>query len=199
MNEITTVLTTKATFSDDGRKRYLLTKVWDEQKPKLAIIMLAPSSAAGIELDTTTQLVLNNADRLGYGSVAIVNLFATLNDFSLKHAEDEDPENLDTIAKAAQEADTIVYASGVGKAKNKTFLHRQTQVLLALHIHEKKLVCLSNADGKARLQHPLSPAVRTWHLSPLKIKELLPDPPKATPTQEKQSSEAPTKKEKTKQ
>ena len=199
MNEITTVLTTKATFSDDGHKRYLLTKVWDEQKPKLAIIMLAPSSAAGIELDTTTQLVLNQADRLGYGSVAIVNLFATLNDFSLKHAEDEDPENLNAIVKAAQEADTIVYASGVGKAKNKTFLRRQTQVLLALHTHEKKLVCLSNADGKARLQHPLSPAVRTWHLSPLKIKELLPEPPKAPPAQEKKSGEAPTKKEKTKQ
>ena len=93
MKNIKTTLITEAIFSDDGRKRYLLKKTWDEAKPELAIIMLAPSEAAGIELDTTTQLVLNNAARLGYGAVAITNLFATLNDFSLQMAEDEDPEN----------------------------------------------------------------------------------------------------------
>ena len=65
MKSIVTTLTTEAVFSDDGVKRYLLRKTWDESKPKLAIIMLAPSEASGIELDTTTQLVLNNAARLG--------------------------------------------------------------------------------------------------------------------------------------
>lgn len=39
--------------------------------------------------------------------------------------------------------------------------------------HEAKLTCLTNADGRARLQHPLSPAVRIWYLVPLKIKELV--------------------------
>ena len=53
MPSITTTLTTVATFSDDNLKRYLLRKIWDENKPKLAIIMLAPSEAAGIELDNT--------------------------------------------------------------------------------------------------------------------------------------------------
>lgn len=86
MEKIVATLTTEAVFSDDGLKRYLLRKTWDDTKPKLAIVMLAPSEASGIELDTTTQLVLNNSARLGYGSVSIVNLFATLNDFSLKQA-----------------------------------------------------------------------------------------------------------------
>lgn len=106
MPTITTTLTTEATFSDNNLKRYLLRKTWDENKPKLAIIMLAPSEAAGIELDNTTLLVLNNASRLGYGGVDVLNLFATLNDFGLKEAEDEDPDNLNAIVQSVQEADT---------------------------------------------------------------------------------------------
>lgn len=118
--------------------------------------MLAPSAASGIALDNTTSLVLNNADRLGYGSAAIVNLFATLNDFSLTHAEDEDPDNLKAILDICQNADQIVYAPGTGKAKSKVLQRRQEQVLNALRPYESKLNCLTNADGKAQLQHPLS-------------------------------------------
>jgi hypothetical protein len=175
MNTITTTLATVAMFSDDGKKRYLLRKLWDEKLPSLAVIMLAPSEASGIELDTTTQLVLNNASRLGYGSVTIVNLFATLNDFKLQQAEDEDAENLKEILLAAKNANQVVYAPGVGKAKNKAFALRQEQVLNALRPYEVKLCCLCNESGDARLQHPLSPAVRVWHLSAFKISELLPN------------------------
>ena len=59
----------------------------------------------------------------------------------------------------------IVYAAGVGKTKNKLFQERQKQVLTALRPVEHKLFCLCNEAGTARLQHPLSPAVRTWELS----------------------------------
>jgi hypothetical protein len=186
MNTITTTLATVAMFSDDGKKRYLLRKLWDEKLPSLAVIMLAPSEASGIELDTTTQLVLNNASRLGYGSVTIVNLFATLNDFKLQQAEDEDAENLKEILLAVKNANQVVYAPGVGKAKNKAFALRQEQVLNALRPYEVKLCCLCNESGNARLQHPLSPAVRVWHLSAFKISELLPNPAKEEqPTKKK--------------
>lgn len=181
MPTITTTLTTEATFSDDNLKRYLLRKTWDENKPKLAIIMLAPSEAAGIELDNTTLLVLNNASRLGYGGVDVLNLFASLNDFGLKEAEDEDTDNLNAIVQSVQEADIIIYAAGVGKAKSKVFQRRQEQVLAALRPYEDKLHCLTNESGRARLQHPLSPAVRTWHLSPLKVSELIAEPEKKEP------------------
>lgn len=191
MNTITTTLATVAMFSDDGKKRYLLRKLWDEKLPSLAVIMLAPSEASGIELDTTTQLVLNNASRLGYGSVTIVNLFATLNDFKLQQAEDEDAENLKEILLAAKNANQVVYAPGVGKAKNKAFALRQEQVLNALRPYEVKLCCLCNESGNARLQHPLSPAVRVWHLSAFKISELLP----ATPMSKSAPQKIKTKKE----
>lgn len=193
MEKIITTLTTEALFSEDGFKRYLLRKRWDDTKPKLTIIMLAPTSeAAGIELDATTQRVLNNSARLGYGSVSIVNLFAILNDAALKQVEDEDPENIDVIVQQAQDADTIVYAPGVGKAKSKTFQQRQEQVLAALLPFVSKLHCLCDEDGEARLQHPLSPAVRTWYLSPLKMSEFV-TLPSAEPDQKKKPRGRPPK------
>ena len=173
MKTIATTLATVAQFSDDGKKRYLLRKIWNEKLPSLTIIMLAPSEASGIVLDTTTQLCLNNASRLGYGSITIVNLFATLNDFALHQAEEEDPENLKAILEAVRKADQIVYAPGTGKAKNKVFQKRQEQVLKELAPYEVKLCCLSDDEGKAKYQHPLSPAVRVWNLCPLKVKELV--------------------------
>lgn len=185
MQTVKTMLTTEATFSDDGIKRYLLRKTWDDSKPSLAIIMLAPSSASGIELDSSTQLVLNNCFRLGFGSVDVLNLFATLNDFALKEAEDEDAENTSAIVQSAEKAGTLVYAAGTGKAKNKTFQRRQEQVLNALRPYEGKLHCLTGETGRARLQHPLSPAVRIWHLSPLKISELIAEPKKEAESKQK--------------
>ena len=50
MKKIQITLTTTAEFSENGKKRYLHTKTWDESKPRLAIIMIAPSEASGIEL-----------------------------------------------------------------------------------------------------------------------------------------------------
>lgn len=173
MNIIETTLTTQAVFSEDNTKRYLLKKTWDPALPKLTICMLAPSIAAGIQLDTTTSLVLNNASALGFGSVSIVNLFATLGDFTCDELK-EDPENLDAILEAVQSADVAIYAPGVGKAKLIAFQERSRQVLEALRPYEKKLKCLTSASGKAKLLHPLCPAVRNWTLAELRLDELLP-------------------------
>ncbi|MBQ8400945.1 MAG: DUF1643 domain-containing protein [Clostridia bacterium] len=82
-----TNLITEAVFSEDRTKRYLLYKNWDATKPSLCIILLAPSEADLITLDNTTQLVLNNAVRLGYGGVYIWNLFSRLNDFHLRNVD----------------------------------------------------------------------------------------------------------------
>lgn len=186
MKEVKSTLITEAVFSDDGTKRYLLRKTWDAAKPKLTIIMLAPSQASEVSMDTTTQLVVNNVCRLGYGGVTIVNLFAKLNDFMLKEAEDEDAENLEAIIGAVKDCEKVVLAAGTGKLKNKMFQKRQEQVMTALRPYEDKLHCLCNETGGGRLQHPLSPVVREWHLSPLKISELI-GPAKEETKQEKKT------------
>ena len=202
MNTIETTLTTQAIFNDDHTKRYLLNKTWNETLPKLTIIMLAPSEASGVALDTTTQLCLNNATRLGYGSISIVNLFATINDFDLKQQTGAgDPDNLNAIVEACQNCDQIVYAPGTGKAKNRFFLNRQEEVLTALLPMEEKLSCLCNEICNTRLHHPLSPAVRTWNLSPLKISELIdlkplePQQPEKEPEKKPKGRSKATKKE----
>lgn len=186
MKTETTTLKTEAVYSDDGARRFLLRKTWSEKLPKLAIIMLSPSAADGIQLDTTTQLVVNNSARLGYGSVAIVNLSAVLNDFKLQ-CTNEDPENIKAILNAAEEAEKIIYAPGTGKARNKSFMLLQKRVLTALVAHEGKLCCLCNEYGDGRLQHPLSPQVREWSLSPLKIKELITLPTEIEPKPKKKA------------
>lgn len=202
MNTINTTLTTEAIFNDERTKRYLLRKVWDENLPKLTIVMLAPSEASGVALDTTTQLCLNNASLLGYGSIAIVNLFATINDFDLKQQTGfGDPDNLKAIVEACQNCDQIVYAPGTGKARNKFFINRQEEVLKALLPLEEKLSCLCNEICNTRLHHPLSPAVRTWNLSPLKVSELVdlkpqePQQPEKTPEKKQKGRPKVTKKE----
>ena len=193
METITTTLTTQAIFNDSHTKRYLLCKVWDENLPKLTIIMLAPSEASGVALDTTTQLCLNNATRLGYGSISIVNLFATVNDFDLKQQTGfGDPDNLNAIIEACQNCDQILYCPGTGKARNKFFINRQEEILKALLPMEEKLSCLCNDICNTRLHLPLSPAVRTWILSPLKVSELV----DLKPQEPQQPEKAPEKKQK---
>ena len=178
MEIIETTLSTQAVFSDDGEKRYLLKKIWNTSLPKLTIIMLKPSIASGVELDPTTVAVLNNASALGFGSVSIVNLFATLGNIDISEETGDDPENLDVIIEATQEGDTVIYAPGVGKAKLLTFQERSTQVLEALRPFEKKLRCLTNASGKAKFLHPLCPSVRFWgNLAEFSVSELLPNNP----------------------
>lgn len=178
MKTIQTKLETAAVFSDDASKRYLLKKLWDSKKPSLAIIMLVPSEASGIALDNTTLLVINNAARLGYGSVSIVNLFATLNDTALTCDEERDDVNLAMILEEVKKSDTVIYAPGVGKAKNPVFQTRAAQVLETLKPYSKKLKCISNEDDTVRLLHPLTPVVRTWYLRDVTIDEALQAAPK---------------------
>ena len=87
----------------------------------------------------------------------------------------DDVENQKVMVKTFKEAATIIYAAGVGKVKNKTFQRLQEEVAELLRPHEAKLKCLCDAKGNSRLQHPLSPAVRTWYISPLAVEELLPE------------------------
>jgi len=196
MKEITSILRTEIVMSDDGTKRYSLRKVWAEDKPSLAIVMLCPSSSGEVAVDTSTALTMANCYRLGYGSVTIVNLFSTINDFALKRVEEEDSNNLNAILRAVECSDCVVFASGTGKTKNKTYIQRAQQVLTALRPYEAKLYCLCDQEGGSRYLHPLSPRVREWYMSPLTINELITKPKMVEPEPKKKGGTKATKKEK---
>lgn len=195
MKEIISNLRTEILVSEDGAKRYSLRKVWDESKPSLAIVMLCPSSSGEVAVDTSTALSMANCYRLGYGSVTIVNLFSTVNDFALKLASESDEENLKAIVVAAEKSSCMVLGFGTGRAKNKVFQRRMEQVLNDLRPYEDKLHFLCDAQGGSRGLHPLSPRVREWHLSPMKISELIDEPTKTEPEPKKKGRPKAVKKE----
>ena len=192
MKEIISNLRTEIVASDDGVYRYSLRKIWDEQKPSLAILMICPSSSGEVAVDTSTMLTLGNCYRLGYGSVAIINLFSKVNDFDLKDDTETDEENLQAILKAAESVDCFVLGAGTGKAKNKIFQRRLEQVLLALRPYEDKLHCLCDEDGGSRGLHPLSPRLRRWCLSKCSVSEFI-DIPMEEPDPKKNGKGKPSK------
>lgn len=64
-----------AEVSSCGQYRFLLTRVWDEQKPRALVIMLNPSNANAHRDDPTIRSCVRLLDHLGYGSFEVVNLF----------------------------------------------------------------------------------------------------------------------------
>ncbi len=161
-------ITSKSSLSDDKNKRYLLNIQWDNAGENLCIVMLSAGRSNGVCNDKTTNLVMKNAVNLGYGSVSILNLFASV-DGTKENVEDK--ENLSVIDATAKETKTIVFAVGTASKTNKAIAERQKDVLGMLKKYEKKLFCISDADGK-KFYHPLCPKVADWNLVKTTVKEL---------------------------
>ena len=169
MQTETTTMQTTVIYNDDKTHRYLLRKEWNSDKPSAEIIMLYPSFADTVTVDHTTMFVLQNLERLDYGSVNIVNLFSSM---SGKHSTlDIDEDNMNYIMEYAEKSDIIIFATGTGGDGNKTVLRMQKQVLDMLKPFQKKLNCITDARRR-KFYHPLCPAVRNWILSPFSYDEL---------------------------
>lgn len=59
-----------------GPYRYTLTRVWEEERPRVCFVMLNPSTADASQEDPTIRRCLSFARSWGYGSLEVVNLFA---------------------------------------------------------------------------------------------------------------------------
>lgn len=105
-----------ANISNSGLYRYELVRVWDWDKPRLLYIMLNPSIADGLQDDATIRKCVGFADRLGFGSISVVNLFAYRATNPKELTKVEDPIgnmfNDDTILVAASNANLIIAAWG---------------------------------------------------------------------------------------
>lgn len=67
---------TSATISTCERFRYVLQRSWNQTLPALMFIMLNPSTADAHEDDPTIRKCIGFADRNGFGSIIVCNLFA---------------------------------------------------------------------------------------------------------------------------
>ena len=63
-------------LSDCEKYRYSLTRVWDDNKPRVLFIMLNPSTADAEKDDPTIRRCMGFAKDWGYGGIYVVNLFA---------------------------------------------------------------------------------------------------------------------------
>jgi hypothetical protein len=154
--------TGEATFDAEGKYRYLLSRRWNSNLPRIGFIMLNPSSADGERDDPTLRRCCGFARRWGYGAVDVTNLFALRSPHppALRNQDDAvGPKNDDYLRKVAEEVDMLVVAWGNGGALR----GRATQVRTL--IGGRPAFCLGvTAQGEPR--HPLYVQSATT-LSPL--------------------------------
>ena len=138
-----------AIFSDDGRYRYALWRVWSKTRPFLLQIGLNPSKAGAIKNDPTITRGMVRANREGFGGFLMANLYAyvSTNPKALLNNHDAVGELTDYFIKQ------MVILSDrqlCGWGSFKPVFQRAPAVLLML----KEPYCLGiNADGQPK--HPL--------------------------------------------
>lgn len=90
MENITNTLVTTAIFDEKRTHRYLLTKTWDSEKQTLTIITMYPHYDGILNIDLTTQLIMNKVSEMDeFGSINFVNLYSNITTpINLKHLEE---------------------------------------------------------------------------------------------------------------
>jgi hypothetical protein len=172
MQTETTILKSKVLFSDDKKHRFLLRREWNEEKKSAMVIMINPNTADTLNVDLTTMLVLNNLNKLGFGSVNIVNLYSRIMPkLSLRFNSDDDliaKECDDIIEQYAAMSDAIIIAWGSVGNNSQRVRERQADLLDVLRPYKNKLYKIGK-EG----HHPLTPAIRNnWELEPYELEEI---------------------------
>lgn len=141
-----------ATFDVTGRYRYRLWRTWDAGLPRVAFVMLNPSTADDRQNDPTIRRCIGFARAWGYGALVVVNLFAyrTPSVAALARARAPvGPDNDRHLCAARGRAAAVVLAWGVHGV-----LHGRDRAALALLARGRKpLLCL----GTTRHGHPRHP------------------------------------------
>ena len=161
MQIIKSVLETEAIFSDDKQHRYLLKKIWDSDKQTVTIITMYPHYEGVLNIDLTTQLVMNKISEMDKsGSINFVNLYSNITTpINIKHLENSHDKHTDIqIMKAVKEADEVILAWGA-YAKKACIESRVNEVLEMLKPHKKKVKQLINPETN-EIMHPLNPKAR---------------------------------------
>lgn len=121
-SEKTGVNITNAVISDCQKYRYFLSRVWDDNLPRVLFIMLNPSTADANKDDATIRRCKGYTKAWGYGGFYVINLFAFRSPEPtdlLKEADPIGPENEMWFRRASSVATLIVCAWGNGPVVSK--------------------------------------------------------------------------------
>ncbi len=141
----------EAIYSPDSRYRYSLTRTW-APGDKVLFVMLNPSTATEMQNDPTVERCERRARALGFGGLAVANIFAfRATDPRVMQAEPDPigPLNDATILDLATRCDRVICAWGSHGAH----LDRGAQVLSLLRATRQDLFHL----GLTLAGHPKHP------------------------------------------
>lgn len=105
----------EAAFSGCGAYRYALTRVWDDALPRVAWVMLNPSTADERRNDPTIERCERRSRAMGFGAYRIVNLYAfraTLPRDLLAAPDPVGPRNAAALRDAARWSGRIICGWG---------------------------------------------------------------------------------------
>lgn len=142
-----------ARFDSTAMYRYTLWRTWDASLPRVAFVMLNPSTADHRVDDPTIRRCIGFARDWGYGSLVVVNLFAfrTPSPRQLGRAADPiGPDNDRHLWAARRRAHATIVAWGVHGAMH----GRDRHVLELLGRSRRPILCLGLTD-RGHPRHPL--------------------------------------------
>ena len=155
-----------AIVSPCGSYRYLLQRSWDVKLEAVCFVMLNPSTADASVDDPTIRRCLGFAQRLGFGQLEVVNLFAlraTDPEKLRKHHDPVGPENDEQIVAATYVCNLTICAWG----SNGGYKDRDKTVLKLLRDNGIKPHALrANKDG-----HPAHPLYLPYLVKPTLMME----------------------------
>jgi hypothetical protein len=143
-----------ATFSDDGRYRYDLTRRWDTN-PLALWIMLNPSTANATIDDPTIRRCTGFARREHAGGIVVVNLFAlraTQPDTLHTVADPVGPANVATIHRWLHSDDIAIAVAAWGAWTGRE--HARPAISELARNAGRPLLCLGHTQSGAP-RHPL--------------------------------------------
>jgi hypothetical protein len=104
----------QAFFSDCGKYRYQLNRIWDESLPVAACIGLNPSTANADKNDPTINKLIMLMKSNGYGGFKMLNLFGLIsaNPDYLRSCSDPIADNDKWVFNVVQTCDSIIFCWG---------------------------------------------------------------------------------------
>lgn len=144
-------LLSDAVISDCGTYRYMLRRIWSDEKP-LGVIMLNPSTADMTTDDNTIRRCVNFAKSFGHGGILVANLFAyraTKPDELFTASDPVGPDNFKHVKTMLSQVECVLCAWGA----NGDFLG-QGKKMADFVTMRNALYCLGvNKNGSPK--HPL--------------------------------------------
>lgn len=113
-----------AEFSECGKYRYKLWRIWDDSLPKAMCIGLNPSTANANKNDQTISYLIKMLTILGYGGFYMMNLFAWIssNPDELLYCIDPLGDNDEKLKEVAAICDDIIVCWGGFKQAEKRIM-----------------------------------------------------------------------------